>query len=155
GRIGRDRGERGRRDHVGRGASLHDPLGHVALAALLDQLHQTVLLKGLDVIADILPSKPKPRRERGRGVWLGQRREHPGPDRIERDLGGRGILDHGDILHATTLPPKIFFVKTIKNVWKTFLSLGALVLRYARMHRSWRPGAEASGRPGVQEFRCP
>jgi hypothetical protein len=86
------------RDHVGRGGSPHDPLGHVALATLLDQLHQAVLLKGLDVVVDLLPSKPKPRPECGRGVWLGQLREHPGPDRIERDLRGCGILDHCDIL---------------------------------------------------------
>ena len=43
-----------------------------------------LLLKGLDVVVDLLPSKPKPRRECGRGVWLGQLREHPSPHRIEQ-----------------------------------------------------------------------
>ena len=116
-----DRGERGRRDSRPRRKPAR-PVGHVALAALLDQLHQTVLLKGLDVVVDLLPSKPKPRRECGRGVWLGQLREHPSPDRIERDLRGRGILDHCDILHAVTLSPTILIVKTVRTVWKNFIS---------------------------------
>ena len=137
-RIGRDRGERGRRDHVGRGGSPHDPLGHVALAALLDQLHQTVLLKGLDVVVDLLPGKPKPRRECGRGVWLGQLREHPSPDRIERDLRGCGILDHCDILHAGNLSPTILVVKAVEAVWRTFL------FRARRGHVRQLPRAPAS-----------
>ena len=108
--------ERGRRDHVGRGRSPHDPLGHVSLAAFLDQLHQTVLFKGLDVVVDLLPSKPKPPREHGRGLRLGQRREHPSPHRIEGDLRSCGVLDHRDILHAVTLSRTTFLVKTMKAV---------------------------------------
>src|SRR3984885_13545588 len=121
-RASRAAGERGRRDHVRRRGSPHDPLGHVALAALLDQLHQTVLLKGLDVVVDLLPGQPEPRREGGRGIWLGQLREHPGPDRIERDLRGCGVLDHCDVVHARTLSPTIILVKTARTVLKNFLS---------------------------------
>ena len=57
GRIGRDRRQRGRRDHVGGRGRLQQPLGHVALAPLLDQLHESVLLQRAQVIVDLLPGQ--------------------------------------------------------------------------------------------------
>src|SRR6202020_670532 len=78
--------------------------------------------RGLDVVVDLLPSQPKLGRQGGRGVWLGQLREHPGPDRIERDLRGGGVLDHGDIVHAANLSPNNNFVKAVKPVGRAELS---------------------------------
>ena len=76
-----------------------------------------MLLKGLDVVVDLLPwQAAKPPREHGRGLRLGQCREHPSPHRIERDLRSCGVLDHRDVLHAATLSRTIFIVKTMKTV---------------------------------------
>ncbi len=62
GRVGRDGRQRGRRDHVGGRGRLQQPLGHVALAPLLDQFHQPVLLQRAQVIVDLLPGKADHRR---------------------------------------------------------------------------------------------
>ena len=155
-RIGRYCGERGRGDHVGRGGGPHDPLGHVALAALLDQLHQAVLFKGLDVVVDLLPGKPKPRRECGRGVWLGQLREHPGPDWIERNLRSCGIPNHCDVLHARTLSPTIPIVKTARTVQKNFLS-NTRRGHAPQLPRTpcWQPGAPPGPASEARASGCP
>ena len=57
---GRDRGQRRRRDHVGGRGRPHDPLGHVALPALLDELDQPVPLQRPQVVVHLLPGQPDP-----------------------------------------------------------------------------------------------
>ena len=75
GRVGGDRRQRGRRDHVRGGRGLQQPLGHVALAALLHQLHQPVLLQRPQVVVDLLPRQP----ERRRRAWSPSAARPAGP----------------------------------------------------------------------------
>ncbi len=99
-RVGLHEGERGRGDHVRRGARLHQPLEHVALAALLDELDQPVLLEGPEVVVHQLPRHPDAGREGGRGGGLGQLGQQAGAHRVQRRLGRGGVLDDGDVEHA-------------------------------------------------------
>ena len=85
--IGLHEGERGRGDHVRRGARLHQPLEHVALAALLDELDQPVPLERPEVVVHQLSRHPDARREGGGGRGLGQLGQQAGPHRMERRLG--------------------------------------------------------------------
>lgn len=112
-RIGLHRGERDRRDHVRRGGRPHQPLGDVALAPLTGQLHQAVPLQGLQVVVHLLPRQPdlagQHRGRRGPGGQLGQQ---PGPDGVQGDGGGLGVLDDGHIQHGSTLSPTNYFVQS-------------------------------------------
>ena len=112
-RIRRDRRQGGRRDHVGRGRRLEHALGAVALAALLDELHQAVALQRPQVVVRLLAGQPDARRERAGGPGLGQLGEQAGPDRIQRRLGGGGVVDDGDVVHGRTFSPTTIFVKQI------------------------------------------
>jgi hypothetical protein len=112
-RVGLHGGERQRTDHVRRRGGSHQPLGDVALAALVGQLDQAVPLQGLEVVVHLLPGQPDLSGQHGgrRGPrrQLGQQ---PGADGVQRDGRGLWVLDHGDVQHGSTLSPKIFFVQT-------------------------------------------
>ena len=112
-RIRRDRRQGGRRDHVGRGRRLEHALGAVALAALLDELHQAVALERPQVVVRLLAGEPDARRERAGGPGLGQLGEQAGADRIQRRLGGGGVVDDGDVVHGRTFSPTTIFVKNV------------------------------------------
>jgi hypothetical protein len=104
-RVRRDRREGGRRDHVGGGRRLEHALGDVALAALLDELRQTVALERPEVVVRLLAGQADARRQRARGPGLGQLGKQAGPDRVQRGLGGGGVLDDGDVVHGRRVPP--------------------------------------------------
>ena len=52
------------------------------------------------VVVDLLPGQADLAGEHGGRAGLGQLGEQPGPDRVERDLGGGRVLDHCDVVHA-------------------------------------------------------
>src|ERR1700722_1193193 len=58
-----------------------------------------------------LAGRADPRRERAGGPGLGQLGEQAGADRIQRRLGGGGVLDDGDVVHRRSFSPKVIFVK--------------------------------------------
>src|SRR5439155_8486741 len=98
-RIRLNRSEGRRRDHVGRGRRPQDALGHVALSALLDELDQPVPLERPEVVVHLLTRKPHARRKGRCRARLGELCEEPAPNRVERDLGGGGVLDDCDVQH--------------------------------------------------------
>ena len=98
-RIRRDGRQGGRRDHVGRGGRLEHALGAVALAALFDQLHEAVMLQGPQVVVRLLAGEPDALGKAAGRRGLGQLGEQAGADRVQRGLGGGGIVDDGDVVH--------------------------------------------------------
>ena len=102
-RVRSHRRQRGGRDDVGRGGGLHDALGAVALAALLDQLDQPVVLQRAQVVVDLLARQAGLRGEGRRGARIRQRREQPGADRVQRGLGRGGVVDDRDVVHERHL----------------------------------------------------
>ena len=97
--IGRGRVERSRRDDVVRGGRLQDPLRDAAVLADLRELEQAVRLERLQVVVDLLAGDAHPGREGSGGARLHELGEQPGAGRVERDRGGRRVLDDLDILH--------------------------------------------------------
>ena len=93
--------QRGGGDHVRQGGRPHDALDHVALAPLLDQLDEPVLLEGAQVVVDLLAGQPEPVPEGGRGAGLGQLGEQPGAHGVERRLRGGRVLDDRDVEHVS------------------------------------------------------
>ena len=92
-RVGLDERKCGRGDHVRRRGGPHEPLVHVALATLLDELDETVSLERAQVVVDHLPGQSDAGgegRRRGRlrpartGVGSG-----PGSGRPRRRRGPR------------------------------------------------------------------
>src|SRR6266705_3933237 len=132
GRVRLDRSKHRRRDHVGRGSGAQQPFGAVALAALLDQLDQPMALQGAQMVVDLLPGQAEAGGEHGCRGGLGEFGQEPGPGRVQRGLGGGGVVDDGDIVHATTLAPTTFIVKKAKLVGSR---LGSRLSRF--MLRVW------------------
>ena len=120
--IRRHGGQGGGRDHVGRGGRPQHPLGHVALAPLLDQLDEAVPLQLAQVVVDLLPGQPDPVGQHRRRRGLAQLGQQAGPRRVERDRGDSRILDHRDVHHAITIPPTTSIVKTKEVVGETQIS---------------------------------
>jgi hypothetical protein len=88
----------GRRD--GSGRRLKNALGAIALAPLLEELHQPVALQRPQVVVRLLSGEPDACRERARGSGLGKLGEQAATDRVERSLGGGRVVDDGDIVHG-------------------------------------------------------
>ena len=109
GRVGRDRRQRGRRDHVRGRGRLQQPLGHVALAALLHQLHQPVVLQRPQVIVDLLPRQADRRGQHGRRPRLGQLSQQACPGRLQGGRRRRRVIDHRYVDHEPSLPSDNFF----------------------------------------------
>jgi len=55
-------------------------------------------------------------RERAGGPGRGQLGEQAGADRIQRRLGGGGVLDDGDVVYCCTLSPTTNLVKHVSLV---------------------------------------
>ena len=103
-RIGRDRRQRGRRDHVGRRRRLEHALGAVALAALLDELDQPVTLERAQVVVGLLARQPDAAGERLAEPGFRQLGEQPRPDRVQRGLGrGRSSMTVTSCMGAPSL----------------------------------------------------
>jgi len=51
-----------------------------------------------------LARQPDARRERAGGPGLGQLGEQAGANRVQRRLGGGGVLDDGDVVHKAHPP---------------------------------------------------
>src|SRR5438045_1027381 len=51
--------------------------------------------------------------EHGGAARLGQFGEEPAADRVERDLGGGGVLDDGYVVHGPSLSPKTKVVQAV------------------------------------------
>ena len=82
-----------------RGGRLEDPLGDAAVLAHLGELEQAVGLERLEVVVELLAGDPHPGSEGSRGSRLRELGEQPGPRRVERDRGGRRVLDDLHVLH--------------------------------------------------------
>ena len=108
-RIRRDRRQGGGRDHVGRGGRAEHALGAVALAALLDELHQAVALERPQVVVRLLAGQADARGERAGGSGLRELGEQAGADRVERGLGGGGVVDDGDVVHGCSVLTDNYF----------------------------------------------
>ena len=67
------------------------------------ELDQAVLLQRPQVVVDLLPGQPDAGCERAGRAGLGQLSEQPGPDRVQRSLGGGGVVDDGDVVHEIIL----------------------------------------------------
>jgi hypothetical protein len=74
-----------------------------SLTALFDHLDEAVGLQRLQVVVDLLPGQADLGGQHGGGGRLAQLGQQPGPDGVQRDLGGGRVLDHCDILHATKI----------------------------------------------------
>ena len=61
---------------------------------------QAVRLERLQVVVDLLAGEADPAGERRGRRRLDAARQQPGPDRVERDCGGGGVLDHLDVVHG-------------------------------------------------------
>ena len=112
-RVRGHRGQRRRGNQVGGRACPQDPLGDVALAALLHQFHQPVPLQGLEVVVHLLPGQPHLRGElRGR-AGLGEFHQDAGPDGVQRRLRRGRVFDHFDVQHASSLATDSFICQEL------------------------------------------
>lgn len=91
--IDADGTHRGGRDHIGRCRGDEQALNQATPVALFGDGDQAVSFEGAEVVVNFLAGNSQLRSEHGGGGRLGEMREDPRADRIERDGGCGGIVD--------------------------------------------------------------